>query len=67
MLAVKHDASDGVMFSMTEGHESGSHTARDREFLRRAGKDEKRFAARFFADVDVAPAHGLSNAGAECF
>src|SRR6266480_2566196 len=54
------------MFSMAESHESRSHTARYREFMRWTRKDEKRFAARFFADVDVTPAHCLSDAGAEC-
>lgn len=67
MLAVKHDASDGVMLGVAEGDESRSDAAVCREFLRRSRKDEKRLAARFFLNVDVAPAHGLANSGAECF
>src|SRR5438874_284382 len=67
ILAVKHDAGDGVMFSVAQRNEGRSDTALRRKFLRRTRKDEKWLAAWFFSNVDVAPAHGLANASAECF
>src|SRR4030095_7064723 len=67
ILTVKHNAGDRVMFGMAESNESRRDTTLCCELLRRPGKDEKRFAAGFFADVDVAPAHGFADSGAECF
>src|SRR5438477_11743327 len=67
ILAVKHDAGDGVMFSVAQRNEGRSDTALRRKFLRRTREDEKWLAAWFFSNIDVAPAHGLANAGAECF
>src|SRR5438105_2261391 len=66
ILAVKHDAGDGVMFSVAQRNEGRSDTALRRKFLRRTREDEKWLAAWFFSNVDVAPAHGLANAGTEC-
>src|SRR6266478_5607579 len=67
LLAVQHNGRDGMMFGVAKGDESRSDAALCREFLRWSREDQKRFAAWFFFDVDVAPAHCLPNAGAECF
>jgi hypothetical protein len=53
------------MVGMTERDERGSYTAFGRQFLRWTGENQEWFATRFFADVDVAPAHCLPDAGAE--
>src|SRR5438876_9060487 len=66
-LPLKNDASDCVMFGMAESDESRSYAAFRSELLRGTGKDEKRLAALFFANVDVAPAHCFANAGAKRF
>src|SRR5260370_28221227 len=55
------------MFSVAQGNKGRSDTALRCKFLRRTRKDEKWLATWFFSNVDVAPAHGLANAGAECF
>jgi hypothetical protein len=55
------------MFGVAESDESRSYAAFRSKCLRRPRKDEKRFAAFFFSNVDVAPAHGLADPGAERF
>src|SRR5437762_7863834 len=65
MLAVKHNAGHGVMFGMAKGNESRCDTTLCCEFMCWSGKDEKWLATRLFADVDIAPAHCLSNSRAE--
>src|SRR5437868_15490607 len=67
MLAVKHNARDGVMFGVTKSNQRRHYAAFCGKFLRRSRKNEKRFATRLFADVDIAPAHCFADAGAECF
>jgi len=57
MLAVKHNASDGMMLSVAKSDEGQYHRTLGCEFLRWPGKYEKRFVARIFADADVAPTH----------
>src|ERR1051325_6077252 len=65
--ALEDDDRHFVILGMTECDQGRSDAARCRQFLSRPGKDEKRFAAIFFADVDVAPAHRLTDPGAERF
>lgn len=55
------------MIGVAERDECGGYAAFCGQFLGWSGEDEKRFAARFFLDVDVAPAHRFANAGAERF
>src|SRR6184192_1050562 len=55
------------MFGVTKGDKGRRHRTLPRQFLRRPRENEKRFAAWFFLNVDIAPAHRLANPGAECF
>jgi uncharacterized protein YceH (UPF0502 family) len=48
-------------FGMAESNESKCDTTLCCELLRRPGKDEKRLAALFFPDVDVAPTHRFAD------
>ena len=61
MLAVKHNASDGMMLSVAKSDEGQCHRMLGCEFLRWPGKYEKRFVARIFADADVAPTHRFAD------
>src|SRR6478736_5025607 len=56
-LALENDAGDRVMLGMAERDQSRSYAAFPGELLRGPRKDKKRFAALFFSNVDVAPAH----------
>ena len=67
VLAVKHNASHGVMFGMAESNKGGGYAPLCGKFLRWSGKGQVRFAAWFLSNIDVAPAHRLANAGAERF
>src|SRR6266540_2881936 len=55
------------MFGMAESDESRSNATFCSELLRGPGKYEKRFAALFFSDVNVAPTHRLADPCAERF
>src|SRR5438552_10489841 len=55
------------MLGVAEGDQRGNHAALGRELLRWTGKDQKRFAVWFLANVDVAPTHRFADAGAESF
>jgi len=59
-LAVKHNASHGVMFSMAESNKRCGYTLVCSEFLRWPGKYEKQFVARLFTDAGVAPTHRIA-------
>jgi len=54
------------MIGVTERNQGGSYAAFRGEFPGWPGENKEGFAAWFLADIDVAPAHCLTNAGAEC-
>jgi hypothetical protein len=66
-LFLENDAGDCVMFGMAESDERRSYASLCRKCFRGPRENEKRFAALFFSDVDVAPTHCLANACAERF
>lgn len=55
------------MFCMAKANERRSAAAALEELLSLAGENEVGLAARFFAHIDLAPAHGFANARAEGF
>src|SRR5439155_26396103 len=55
------------MFGMAESNKGGGYTPFCGEFLSRSGKDQVRFAAWLFLNIDVAPAHRFADPGAERF
>src|SRR5215471_20244446 len=55
------------MFRVTERDERRSDAAFRGETFGRPRKNEKRFAALFLADIDIAPAHRFADPGAESF
>jgi hypothetical protein len=52
---------------MTECDKGRRDAALRSKLLRRSRKNEKRFAARSFSDIDVSPTHGFADPGAERF
>src|SRR5438067_6335745 len=55
------------MFGVTKSHEGRRHRALRREFLCWPRENEKRFAAWFFLNVDISPAHRRANSGSQSF
>src|SRR4029077_4837654 len=54
-------------FSVAESDESRSDAPFCGKSFRRPRKNQERFAALFFANIDVAPAHRFADSGAERF
>jgi hypothetical protein len=52
-LSLENDAGDRVMFGMAESNQGRSDAALCTKLLRWSGKDKKRLARWFFADVDI--------------
>src|SRR2546425_1700418 len=63
----ENDAGDRVMLRVAESDQGRSYAALCSKLVRWSGKDEKRFAALFFLDVDAPPAHRFPDASTECF
>ena len=56
-----------MLVAVTQRDQRVFNAAFLREFLGATSEHEKRFAARFFAHVDIAPTHRFANPGAERF
>ena len=66
-LRAENGARDRVVFCVAEGDERRSHTTFCGKSFGGSRKKQKGFAALFFADVNVAPAHRFAYSGTERF
>lgn len=65
--ALDYDRRRRVVISVAEADPDGGNAALGSELLRSAFEDHERLPACVSMHIDVAPAHRLPNAGAECF
>ena len=66
-IALQNNGCHRVMLSVTKCDKRRSNAALCGKLLRWPRKNEKWFAAWFFANVEIAPAHGFADSGAEGF